>query len=374
MFEGKKTMPELEILFIALTVSVACVLPGVFLVLRGTALMSDAISHAILLGIVVGFLIVKDMSSPILVLGATLAGILTVTLTELLIQTNRIKKDAAIGLVFPVFFSIGVILITKCAGSVHLDTDAVLLGELAFAPFNRFSAFGMDVGPKALWVMGGILIMNVTFITTFYKELKLTTFDEGLAAAMRFSPVLLHYGLMGITSVTAVGAFDAVGSILVVALMITPPATAYLLTYSLPKMIFLSIIIGILASVTGYGIAHFFDASIAGSMATMCGAIFLLTLLFSPQQGLVAKWYRSRHQTAKFSAQMLIVQLLAHENTPQEKSESTLEHMITHMNWSGTFVKKAVKFAAESQWVNRNDRQLKLTDLGRATAQAVMRM
>ena len=326
-------MPELEILLIAITVAVSCVLPGVFLVLRGTALMSDAISHAILLGIVLGFLVVKDMSSPILILGATLAGILTVTLTELLIQTNRIKKDAAIGLVFPVFFSIGVILISRMASAVHLDTDAVLLGELAFAPFNRFVWFGIDVGPKALWVMSGVLVMNVTFITLLYKELKLATFDEGLSTALRFSPILLHYGLMGITSITAVGAFDAVGSILVVALMITPPATAYLLTHSLPKLIGLSIIIGIISAVSGYFLAYTVDASIAGSMATMCGVIFLIVLLLSPQQGLIAKKFRSHFQKIRFSAQMVIVQLLAHENTLQEQTESTIDHMTTNMNW-----------------------------------------
>jgi len=336
-------IPELDILFIAITVAVSCVLPGVFLVLRGTALMSDAISHAILLGIVLGFLVVKDISSPFLIVGATIAGILTVSLTELLIQTNRIKKDAAIGLVFPVFFSLGVILICRMAGDVHLDTDAVLLGELAFAPFNRFVVGGVEIGPKALWVMGGILTMNIAFITAFYKELKLSTFDEGLATTLRFSPILLHYGIMRITSITAVGAFDAVGSILVVALMITPPATAFLLTQSLPKMMGLSIVIGILSAVTGYGVAHVVDASIAGSMATMCGVIFLLALLFSPQQGLVAKRLRASHQKAKFSAQMVIVQLLAHENTPQEHSESTVDHMISHMNWSSTMAKKAVK-------------------------------
>ena len=126
--------PQFEIILIACTVSVACVLPGVFLILRGISLMSDAISHAVLLGIVLSFFIVKDLGSPLLIIGASLAGVLTVSLTELLIHSKRLKKDAAIGLVFPVFFSIGVILINLGARNIHLDTDAVLLGELALAP------------------------------------------------------------------------------------------------------------------------------------------------------------------------------------------------------------------------------------------------
>src|SRR5690606_39215724 len=124
------------------------------------------------------------------------------------------------GLVFPVLFSIGVILISRYAGDVHLDVDAVLLGELAFAPFDRFILFDTDLGPRALWVMGAILALNIVAISLFYKELKLATFDAGLAAALGFAPGLIHYGLMSLVSVTAVGAFDAVGSILVVALMI----------------------------------------------------------------------------------------------------------------------------------------------------------
>ena len=141
-------IPELQIMGIGIVLVLACVIPGVFLVLRGMSLMSDAISHASLLGIVVVFFLIQELSSPLLVVGASIAGILTVALTEWLISTQRVKKDAAIGLVFPVFFSIGVILITKFAGNVHLDSDCVLFGEIAFAPFERMVLFSVDiVGP-----------------------------------------------------------------------------------------------------------------------------------------------------------------------------------------------------------------------------------
>src|SRR5690606_22667139 len=245
------TTPQIEIQLIAAVTAVACALPGVFLVLRRMALMSDAISHAILIGIVLAFFITEDLASPLLIVGATLTGVVTVSLVELLNRTGRVREDAAIGLVFPVLFSAAVLLIARYAGNVHLDTDAVLLGELAFAPFDRFIVAGWDLGPRALYLMGGILALNVVVIGLLYKELKLVTFDAGLAAALGFAPAVVHYILMSLVSVTAVGAFEAVGSILVVALMIAPPATAYLLTDRLPVMLGLGALTGAVAAIGG---------------------------------------------------------------------------------------------------------------------------
>ncbi|MBT5856167.1 metal ABC transporter permease [bacterium] len=364
-------MPQLEIMLIGSVVAVACVLPGVFLVLRGVALMSDAISHSILLGIILSFLVVRTLDSPLLIIGASLAGVLTVSLTEMLIRTKRIKKDAAIGLVFPVFFSIGVILICLKASNVHIDTDAVLLGELAFAPFHRMIMFGIDVGPHALWVMGVILVLNVALLIGFYKELKLSTFDSGLAASLGFSPVLVHYGLMTVTSVTAVGAFDAVGSILVVALMITPPATAFLLTERLPRMIGLSVLFGVLSAVAGYGFAHALDASIAGSMATMTGLFFTLALLFSPSQGLVTKFLTWKEQQVQFSAQMLAVQLLSHEGTDIESSENTIDNMVDHMGWRERDARRITRYAVQQGYIQREEKLLSLTPFGRELARKI---
>ena len=142
--------PQIEIQLIAAVTSAACALPGVFLVLRRMSLMSDAISHSLLPGIVLGFFIAGHVDSPLLILGASLMGVVTVSFTELLKRSRLLKEDAAIGSVFPVLFSIGVILVSKFAANVHLDTDAVLLGELAFAPFDRFVVAGTDIGPRSL--------------------------------------------------------------------------------------------------------------------------------------------------------------------------------------------------------------------------------
>ncbi|MEX0671944.1 MAG: metal ABC transporter permease [Candidatus Babeliales bacterium] len=271
--------PQLAIILIACITAAACALPGLFLVLRGMALMSDAISHATLLGIALMFFWTQNLSSPFLLLGASLAGLATVALTELLIKKRHLKKDAAIGLVFPLFFSLGVILISLYGRSVHLDADMVLLGELALAPFNRLTIYGFNVGPYALWVMSGLLLINAGAIKLFYKELQLATFDQTYAATIGFAPATIHWGLMALTSITAVGAFDIVGAIVVVALMIVPAATAFLCTKDLTTMIQLSLLFGILATVTGYELAHLLDASIAGAIATMSGLIFFICII-----------------------------------------------------------------------------------------------
>ena len=187
---------ELEILAIALVTAVAAALPGTYLVLRRTAMVSDAISHAILPGIVVAFFVTRDLNSPLLLVAAATTGVVTVVLIEALIRSRLVPEDASIGIVFPALFSIGVILISRAASDVHLDTDAVLLGELAFAPFQRFTVGGADLGPAALWTMSAILIVNTALIVLAWKELKLATIDAELAALLGFQPVLIHYGLM----------------------------------------------------------------------------------------------------------------------------------------------------------------------------------
>src|SRR5512134_3255336 len=365
-------MPQLEILLIAAVTAAACALVGVFLVLRRMAMMSDAISHSILFGIVLAFFVTKDLASPFLAGAAALTGVLTVSLVELVNRTGRVREDAAIGLVFPALFSAGVILIARHAGSVHLDVDAVLLGELAFAPFNRLEAWGYDLGPKGLYLMSGILALDVLFILVFYKELKLATFDHGLAAALGFAPGILHYALMALVSVTAVGAFDAAGSILVVALMIAPPATAYLLVDRLSRMLLLSALLGALSAVSGYWVAHVLDASIAGSMASMAGLFFGAAYLAAPGRGLIAITARRVRQRWKFAQTMLIVHLYNHEGLPEEVRENHIPDLHEHLKWDRRFVERVVAAAGKQGLVESRDTRLILTDTGRRAAREAM--
>src|SRR5690554_672077 len=352
--------PQLEIQLIAAIVAVACAIPGVFLVLRKMALISDAISHSILPGIVIGFFITQDLNSPLLILFAAFVGVLTVVLVEYIQKTGLVKEDTAIGLVFPALFSIGVIMISKNAGDVHLDVDAVLLGELAFAPFDRMMIDGTDWGPKSLWIMGSILIVIISLLLLFFKELKVSTFDAGLSASLGISPVVIHYGLMSVSSITVVGAFDAVGAILVVALMIAPAATAYLLTEDLKRMIVLSMFFGVLAAISGYWYANWLDASISGSIATTLGIIFLMVYLFAPKKGLISVLYRQKQQQIEVS----LITFLLHLNRHDEESERHINHLREHINWHEVRARTVMDLALKNNLVEVENDIIFLTEKG----------
>ena len=359
---------QLEIQLIASLVAIACAIPGTFLVLRKMAMISDAISHSILPGIVIGFFISHDLNSPLLILFAALTGIITVVIVEYIQKTGLVKEDTAIGLVFPILFSIGVILIAKNANDVHIDTDAVLLGELAFAPFDRLIVGGTDIGPKSLWIIGTILLVTVTLLITFFKELKLSTFDKGLAASLGFSPAIIHYSLMSVSSVTTVGAFDAVGAILVVALMIAPAAAAYLLTTDLKKMLALAIGFGVLSAVLGYWVAHWLDASIAGSITTVLGLVFLIVYLFAPSKGIIAVMYREKQQRTEVSLLTFLLHLKNHDDL----SERHVKHLNEHINWQKVRSKTVLDLAQKNNMIVIKDNIVSLTEKGDAfTSKAI---
>ena len=354
------TSAQFEIQLIASLVAIACAIPGTFLVLRKMAMISDAISHSILPGIVIGFFITQDLNSPWLILLAAVTGVLTVVLVEKIQQTKLVKEDTAIVLVFPALFSIGVIMIAKYANDVHLDIDAVLLGELAFTPFDRIFYNGIDFGPKSLWVIGIILLVTLALLFAFYKELKMSTFDAGLATSLGFSPALLHYGLMSIASVTTVGAFDAVGAILVVALMIAPAASAYLLTNNLTKMIALACFFGVFSAISGYWSANFLDASIAGSIATMLGVVFLFVYLFAPSKGLIAVLYREKQQRIEVS----LITFILHLKNHVEVEERHVNHLTEHINWQRIRSKAVLNLALKNNLVTINNSIVSLTEKG----------
>lgn len=359
---------QIEIQLIASLVATACAIPGTFLVLRKMAMISDAISHSILPGIVVGFFITQDLNSPLLILLAAVTGVITVVLVEYIQKTGLVKEDTAIGLVFPVLFSIGVIMIAKNANDVHLDIDAVLLGELAFAPFDRLFVSGMDVGPKSLWIIGSILLITIALLFAFFKELKLSTFDKGLSASLGFSPVIIHYGLMSVSSVTTVGAFDAVGAILVVALMIAPAATAYLLTTDLKKMLLISVLFGIFSAISGYWVAHLLDASIAGSITTMLGLLFLAVYLFAPSKGVIAIIYREKQQRTEVSLLTFLLHLKNHD----EERERHVNHLYEHINWQKVRAKTVLELALKNNMIEINNKIVGLTNKGdEFTSQAI---
>lgn len=265
---------SLIILSVAMLIATSCSLLGVFLLLKNMSMLTDAISHTILLGIVIAFLISHNQKSYLMIIFATIVGLLTVYLVETLVKTKLMKEDSAIGIVLSFLFSIAVLLISKYAADIHLDIDTVLLGELAFAPFYIKKIFNIAI-PQGIFYGIIMLTINTLFIKVFLKELKLSIFDRVFAQTIGFLPTLVHYALMTLVSFTSVLSFDSIGSILLVSFMIGPALSSYLIAKNLKEMILYSIIIGNISVLIGYYIALYFDISISGMISIVIGIIFL---------------------------------------------------------------------------------------------------
>lgn len=272
-------------------VASACGIVGCFLVLRKMALLGDAISHTVLLGIVLAFLLTGSKAVVPMLVGAAVCGILTALAVQLLHQTG-VRSDAAIGVTFTALFAVGVVLISLYAGSVHLDVEHALYGEIAYVPWDTWEWRGISMGPRAVWMIGAVLLLDLAVIGLFFKELKVCAFDPGLAVALGIPVTALHYVLMTLVSVTTVASFESVGAVLAVAMLIVPGATAYLLTDRLGAMLAVAAGVGVLAAAGGYGLAIWVNGSISGAMAVVAGLLFLTALIFSPRHGLAARWVR----------------------------------------------------------------------------------
>lgn len=269
-------------------VAASCGFLGCFLILRRMAMLGDAISHAILPGIVLAFLFSGSREIMPMLIGAAVIGLITVFIVQMLHQSG-VKSDAAIGVTFTALFSVGVVLVSLYTQQVDLDLDCVLYGEIAYVPWDTWQLGVVDMGPRALWGVGGVFLFSLLVIGLFFKQFKLCSFDPALAAAIGIPVMLFHYLLMTLVSLTTVAAFESVGAILVVAMLVVPSATAYLLTDRLHVMLFISMGVGVLSAVLGYFLASWLDSSIAGAMTAVAGLLFLLAFLFSPRHGLISK-------------------------------------------------------------------------------------
>lgn len=287
--------PALWIVLTGALAAGSCALVGCFLVLRRMAMLGDAISHAVLPGIALAFLLSQSREPLPMLLGAAALGMATAVITEWLHRRGRLQQDAAIGVTFTWLFAIGVILVSLYAGQIDIDQECVLYGEIAYVPWDTWiTGDGRDLGPRAVWILGGAFLLNAAWIALAWKELKLCAFDPELAASLGLPVGFFHYALMAATSITTVTAFESVGAILVVAMIVGPAAVAYLWTDRLSHMIVIAVGTGVASAAGGYALARLLDGSIAGAMAVVVGLMFLLSALFSPRHGVVPRVWRRR--------------------------------------------------------------------------------
>lgn len=258
---------------------------GAFLLLRNMAMIGDAISHAVLPGIVIAYLLSGSREALPMLLGAAAVGVLTTVIIEALYRKARVQSDAAIGITFTGMFALGILLISAFAGQIDLDQDCVLFGEIAYVPIDVWvTAGGVNLGPQAVWILGGLLLLILLMLLLGYKGLLITTFNAEYAAALGISVSFWHYLLMSAVSVTTVVSFEAVGAILVVAFLIVPPATAYLLTQRIRPLLILTALLGFGASLGGYYLAVAINGSIAGAMSVVAGLFFLVALVWKTRR------------------------------------------------------------------------------------------
>ncbi len=289
----------------AVVCAVACAIPGCFLVLRRMSMLGDAISHAVLPGLAMAFLITGTRDLWPMLVGAAAFGLLTAVVSSWLSRHARVPEDASMGVVFSSLFALGVLLITLGARSVDLDPGCVLYGMLEAVALDTTSVLGVTL-PRALVGLGVVLALNVALTLIFWKEIKLVCFDPALATAMGISAGLVHHGLMGTVAATTVASFESVGSILVVAMLVAPGATAHLLTDRLGRMVPLAAVLAAVCAAAGHLLALWLDTNIAGMMAVVAGVQFAAAAMLAPRHGAIPAAVRRLRLSLKIEREDLL--------------------------------------------------------------------
>lgn len=341
----------IESLYILIITSLACAVLGVFLVLRRLSMVSDAISHSVLLGIVIGYFVTKDIGSVLLIIGASLFGVLTTVCIELLIKSKRVSEDASVGIIFPLFFSIAVILITRYARNVHLDTEVVLIGEIILAPLHRINFLGISL-PKALVQMSFVLLINIVFIAVFFRKLKISSFDPVYAGVAGIAGAGLYYVFMALVSFTAVSAFESVGAILAISFFISPAASAYLISKDLKITVLLAAAYAVVNSCIGYFLAVKFNVSMSGMCALVSGLTFMITIAVYPG-GIITKMIRYIKNKNRFSRELLILHIDNHTGKKNALGELGYSTIREHIAWSDRKLKYVLDKLIKKGYVYR---------------------
>jgi manganese/zinc/iron transport system permease protein len=350
-------MPSLfvlgPILMVGIMTAVSSALPGTILVIQRKALLSDAVSHSVLPGIVIAFMLVEDLNSPWLILGAGLMGVLLVFGVEALERTNLVKNDAALGLIFPALFSVGILMISTLFSGIHLDNDVVMMGDVALASLDRLILGGTDLGPTSFWNMLILFLANGVFLAVFYKEIKLGSFDPKLASQMGLHPTLIQGIFVLLASLTLVGTFNSAGAVLVVAFFILPGATASMLFHKFHQVLLGSLVIAALGAFLGVLVAASLDFAVSGIMAVVLGFLFLLTWLFAQEHGVISKYLRGRSLKVSFAVVTLLRHLHEHQDLGDCR-ENHVNHLEEHLNWSGSFARKVLEMGVHRRLLTKD--------------------
>lgn len=350
---------------------------GNFLVLRRQSLLGDAISHAVLPGLAAAFLLTGERQGWVMFLGAASVGVLTVLLIEFARQFGRVDESASIGVVFTSLFALGLVMIVKAADRVDLDPGCVLYGSIETSMINRVSVFGWSV-PRVVATLGTVVAINSLFVFGLYRMLKVSTFDPQLARAQGIPVTCIHYSLAGLVAITSVAAFESVGNILVVAMFVVPPVTAWLLTDRLGVMIGLSVVAGVLAAALGHvaaivvpGWFGFHSTSTAGMMAVASGGLLVLAIFLAPRKGLVPRAVRDWQVTRRIVSEDVLAMLYRAE---LRGSAAITKRALSQTLMVSRFLSEAViaRLLRRGQ-LRELDGQVTLTDSGRSLAQNVVR-
>ncbi len=345
-----------------------CGVAGCYLVLRRMSLLGDAITHAILPGLAGAFLLTGTRDVWAMLAGAMIVGLLTAAGTSWLSRVGRVPSDAAMGVVFTSLFALGVLMISRAADKVDLDPGCVLYGLLEFVDADRVGVLGVEM-PRAFATLAGAASITFGLLGLFWKEVKLVSFDAALATSMGFSAVIIHYAVIAVIAGVSVASFEAVGSILVIAMLIGPPVTASLLTQRFGRMVALAGIIGVAAGAVGTIAAVQLDVSIAGSVSVAVGALFVIALVLSPSQGLVAGWVRRTGLALRVRREDILGALYRLE-TDQEARVTRRDAQRLTRGASGQIALQQLRWAG---LVSGQAERLALTPEGSASAQRVLR-
>lgn len=324
------------IVIAAVLAGITCALIGSFLVLKKMSMMGDAISHAVLPGIALAFLLTGSRSGLPLLIGAGLVGILTTVLVQLIHQHTRLEEGASMGVVFTVLFAIGLILIEQAARNVDIHPEHVLFGAVELVPLRLQSLWGREI-PQGVIVLLGVLVLNLVFVVLFFKELRLITFDPALATTLGINSTVLYYALMVMVSITTVAAFEVVGSVLVVAMLIVPGSIAWLLTQKLSSFLIVSTLVAGLSAVLGHIAAitippyfGFADTNTAGSMAVVLGLFFLVAMIVAPDQGIIPRVFKQMRLGFSIHTQDVLGLLARSVERSAEATANNQQHSGNH--------------------------------------------